>query len=270
MPVAAQNDHAVRLRVAEELVEAVAFERQVGPLLVRVLVRDELDARNDQPQLGRLFELLFKPLPLLGPEHRGLGVSVRQVWHNPSAGQRPGVLLELAPEVAQVEQDDLDPLALGADHLRVVDALLRAPRRVFGDAEEVEEQLLRSVLVRVLGPGVVLAEVVVVPGDEHRAGLGQSLPAREGSELLVLDLHRRHLVEAGLTLDVGINVVAHRQVELGLEVGNLVEDREWLVLVGATRESDARQGPGVVGDDGHGAQQDGQQRQAANHGGSRG
>jgi hypothetical protein len=77
--------------------------------------------------------------------------------------------LQVAAEIAHIEHDHLNALALWAIHLGFVDAFLFAAWRILGYLEEVEKRLLGLLFQRVVGPGVVLAEVVVVPGAQQRA-----------------------------------------------------------------------------------------------------
>ena len=208
--------------------------RQVHPLLPAVVLGHDLDARGDQPDLGRRAELPLQPAPLVLPEHGRRRVGVRLV--RPFAPGHGGLLLErAAPEVAGVEHDDLEPPPLGAEHPRVVDAGPPAARRVLGVAEEVEEDLLRLDLLGVVAAAVVDAEVVVVPGGEDRHRRAEGLEAGHGGEPGVLGAHHVHV------LGVGVDVIAKGDESLRLHLDDRVPDRLRFVLLGTGAEGDPRQ-----------------------------
>ena len=53
MPVATEKDDAGGLGVAENLEQPLPLGREVHPLLERVVLGDDLDARANQPHVGR-------------------------------------------------------------------------------------------------------------------------------------------------------------------------------------------------------------------------
>ena len=159
--------------------------------------------------------------------------------YGPSPAEPLGPFLERPAEVARVEQDDLHaPLGRSKD-LGVVDPLLLAPRRIGGHGQEIEQGLLCLLLVRVFGAGVVLAEIVIVPGAEHGAHLPQLGKARLLGNLGIL-------LGEGLVLgrladeDVVIHVVAQKHKQVRPREDDGVPDGLRLVLVHAGAEGNAR------------------------------
>src|SRR5262249_15908212 len=70
-------------------------------------------------------------------------------------------------EVASVKQDDLHAAPRRAGDLRRVNAFAGAARVVGWGLEEVSKDFLRLPLRAVLGTGVVLTVVVIVPRRQH-------------------------------------------------------------------------------------------------------
>src|SRR5262249_26249434 len=143
--VAADDEKARRLRVTDQFVEALALPRKVHPLFPSMILGNDLDARREDAHLRGLAELFFEPFPLRVAEERRLGVGVGDV--RSLVRHELVALLERAAEVARVEKDHLHALAYGAESCRMIDAFLGAPRGVLRDAEEVEEDLLRFLLL---------------------------------------------------------------------------------------------------------------------------
>ena len=72
--------------LADQLEEPLALVREVHPLLEAVVFGDDLDAGNQEPDLGRDAELLGEPAPLVLAEDRGLRVRVAFVGSLAVAG----------------------------------------------------------------------------------------------------------------------------------------------------------------------------------------
>src|SRR6185312_1388276 len=177
-----------------------------------------------------------------------------------------GRLLERAAVVARVEQDDLHAAAGRTEDRCRVDAFLSSPRIVRTGAEEVEEQLLRLILEREIAAGVVLAQVVIVPRRQDRAGGPQLLEARQLAEraVLFLDYRWRHLASF---IQVRVDVVAHEQEQLRLGRRDCVEDRHRLVLIGTGTEGNPREHPGrFVGPGSRGENENRQGKRGTEHG----
>src|SRR5262245_33207503 len=124
MAIAAQHDESSGLGVAEELVQPCTLQRKVHPLFPAVVLGNKLNARAEQPHLGRNLELLLEPFPLRVAEHAGFRIGVGNVRSR--AGGRLVAFLERAPMVASIKQDDLDALSRGPKNLGAIDALLLA------------------------------------------------------------------------------------------------------------------------------------------------
>src|SRR5262249_36307517 len=116
----------------------------------------------------------------------------------------------------------------------VIDALLLAAWGILGNAEEIEENLLRFNLVRPIAAGIVPTVIVVVPGGQERAGLQQFLIAGYGGELLITRTEFLHV------LGVAINVVADEQEQIRLGGHHGLPDRLRPILVGTRTERNAR------------------------------
>ena len=232
--VAADEDRACR--APEEREKPLAFQREVRPrFTVRVLIH-HLDARPDDADLGGNAQLLFQPVPLFHAENRGTGVGDPQVTAAIHA-----VSLVVLPHqgrtvVAGVEEDDLHSPPGRAHDLGVVHAVARAPRRVLGHLEEVQEDLPGGLLERVLGARVVLAIVVVVPRGEDPRGFLQRLIAGLRPELGVggAQLHR--------VGGIRVHIVAQEHESVGFQGQHVLPDWLHSILAQAGTESDAAHG----------------------------
>jgi hypothetical protein len=136
---------------------------------------------------------------------------------------------------AQVEQDHLHALAGRSDDGTGVHPVVRATGRIARLAPEVEEDLPRGLLHRIVGTRIVLAVIVVVPGCHHRRGVAQTLEARLGRQ------RRIGLLEFTAIPRVAIDVVAEEQEEVGISRLHRRPDGLRLVLLGAGSEGDAGQ-----------------------------
>ena len=166
MPVAAQDDDALGTGISNQVIKPLSLVRKVHPLLEAVVLRDDLDAGNQQPHLGRHAKLLAQPAPLGITQNRGRRIGVAVIGIAVFVRLFP---LEPAAEITRIEQDHLHALAFGAEDLCVIDPRAMPARRVSRVAEEVEEDLLRLVFLGIIAAGVVGPEVVIVPGGEDRA-----------------------------------------------------------------------------------------------------
>src|ERR1043166_2830150 len=211
--------------VLEEVVQTIALVREVLPFLPAMVLGDDLDAGDEDAHLRRDFQLLAEPGPLCLAEHGRLGVGAWLIRSFAFDGLA-GFLFERTAEITRVEQNHLHALVGWPEHRGVIHTLLCAARRILRDAEEIEEELLRFVLLRILGPAVVDAVIVVVPRRQDRARLLQLLPAWNGGELIVLLLHDLHV------LRVAVDVVPERQVHVRLGGNDGFPDRLRLVLPG--------------------------------------
>ena len=64
VPVTAQDDDAVGPGITDQAEQSLPFQGRVRPLFVAMLVGDDLDAGDQEPQLGGLLEFAGEPSPL--------------------------------------------------------------------------------------------------------------------------------------------------------------------------------------------------------------
>ena len=110
--------------------------------------------------------------------------------------------------------------------------------------------------MRVLHPGIVLSEVVVVPGGDDGAGGLELLIPRLVPEQIPLGLQHRHVP------CVAIDVVADHHEPLGPCGDDGLPDRLGLILLSTGSEADTRE-DGVVGSPRSGAEQEPRETQDA-------
>jgi hypothetical protein len=137
--------------------------------------------------------------------------------------------------ISAIEQDDLHALAGGAKYLRRVDAFLLAAGIVFGNAEEIEKNLLRLPAFGIFSAGVVEAIIMVIPCCNDRARLFQLDEAGLIAKQLVLGAHHVHVVR------VGVDIVAEKDEHFRLRLHHRVPDWLRLVLLGTGTERNPRQ-----------------------------
>ena len=138
-----RNSDAVRALPADDVEQAILVAREVGPGLPAGEVREHLHARAEEAKLRGHFELALEPLPLALAEHRRPRVRVshvgsRQGQSRGDALLGPGLVARAVqfhrqhrrPVVAQVRQDHLHALPGRAEHVRGIDAVPVAARRV--------------------------------------------------------------------------------------------------------------------------------------------
>ena len=173
MPIAADDQRPLGLRLAQQPEQPIALVQVNGPRVGPMIAVDDRRARHEDPQRRRFLELRLQPLPLRLAEHRDRLV--------PDAVVDAGLRMRRA-ERACVEQDHLHALVGGAERHRSVNSLAAADRRVLRRIDEVEERLLRY--------ADVAADLAFVPGRQYRTRRLQLLECGDVGELLVRGLQR--------------------------------------------------------------------------------
>src|SRR6266568_242459 len=74
--VAGDDEDAVGFGLLDQLIEALLLEREIAPFFPGLIVGHKLNARADDAEIGRDFQLLFEPFPLNGAQDGGGGIAV--------------------------------------------------------------------------------------------------------------------------------------------------------------------------------------------------
>ena len=239
MAVSAYQDDAVGPGVPDEVEEPLPLIREVHPLLPVMFLREDLDAGGHDAQVGRFPQLAGQPRPLRLAE-KGLPFAPGGRVVPPGRG-RGHQFHEGGSKCACIQKQELDVQVGERNSLLAIDAGPLPARRGAGHAEEVEKGLGRLRLHRVVGPGVVFAVIVIVPGGEHGGSRGQSPVRGYAAQGPVV---RADLVDVP---GVRIDVVAEKQEDIGGALGQEFEQRRRLLLAQAGPEPDARHGGRVAG-----------------------
>src|SRR5262249_14716937 len=143
-PIAGDEDHAIGLLPGDEGEKPFLFGRKIAPALALIAIGLDLDGRDDEAQLGLLFELAREPIPLRGAEHGAGGVGI---GNNAGAAVLALALPGIA-ERADIEQDHLHAPAGRSQYVGIIEAGTACARRIVPNAPEIEKQPFGAVLLR--------------------------------------------------------------------------------------------------------------------------
>ena len=268
MDVAGEHDGVLDFFVGEMAEEAAAFEFVAGPLVHGVGdggAGGFVDAGDhdllgeDVPRGGGAFEAGEEPVALAVAHHGALGVE------EDGARGLEAVALRLGGAVlAGVEDVELREAAVGEgaiqEHVGAVGLGAAAERHVLevglvGGGAALEIGGVRLAFAAGVITGVVVADLMVVPGDDPR---GDGVGALEGgvgfvegvAGAVIVELDDLGAVVAAHAVGGGrafINVVAEMDDEIEVLAGEVVvggEEAGFVVLAGGEGEAEAR-GEGV-------------------------
>ncbi len=190
MPVARQDHGIVDALGGKKIVEALPLARKITPFLVPVRIGDKLDRADDQAHIGLFVEFAFQPFPLRLSEQRGRDIVARDVIAKRTQCVGPGQAPQFTAKKARAEQDDLDALATGSDDDAVLHSRAAAHRGLTSPVGFVDA--FGAFLEGEACAGIVLPEIMVVPGRKHRT------LARKARNSSWLDKRRYAAVKVGM------------------------------------------------------------------------
>lgn len=209
MYVARNGEGVVSLVLFEEIKESFLFVRDIAPILHSFLEGDHLDATGDDAEIGRDLKLFVEPLPLGFSKEGFAGVFGGFIPTDGAGFFFLFGLWEFVAEVTGVEDDDLADLARCSKCVGSVNTFTFPAGGIDRVFEKIEKDFFGGLAHGIAFSAVVCAEVVIVPGSEHRGGIAKFSKAIHSFEFAVFFLEDFHVP------GVPVNVVAKKNEDIG-------------------------------------------------------